>query len=454
MKNKRGLTILALDVILFFILLNSLPFNEMENRGLALLIFIGILWLTEAFHITVTALLSPIMAVLLNVLNTKEAFAPFANPIIFMFLGGFIIAAILNIQKIDLWIAQRIIYLARGNLKKTVLYLFSVTAGLSLFINNTAVTAMMLPLTLGILRQMEFEQNKKLYVFVLLGVAFSSSIGGIGTLVGSTPNAFLASQLNISFTQWLYYGFPVACVLLLSMVYALLFILKPNFNVQFNVEVKKELLNPTQKTTLIIFAITALTLVLSSFIQPLLSKALNLDQKIANFDAIIAMTSVLILCIANTADWPEIQERTEWGVLLLFGGGLTLSAVLQKTGASKILADTIVEHIGTHGFLLLTLSLTTFIIFLTEFASNTATAALMTPIFISVAQKMGLPEISLAAIVAIGASCAFMLPIATPPNAIVFSTGYIKQKDMVKVGLILNIVCIIVITILSSLLWM
>ena len=418
-KNPtRGYMILALDFLLFLALIKMLPFTPMENRGLALLIFIGILWLTEAFNITVTSLMVPILAIGLNVLPTKAAFAPFSEPIIFMFFGGFVLAAVMNIQKLDLWIANHIIRLARGNLKLTVLYLFAATAGLSLFINNTAVAAMMLPLTLGILKKVDLKTNRALYVFVLLGVAFSASIGGIGTLTGSAPNAILASQLKITFSEWLFYGIPVAILLMIGMVFSLLVVLRPNFNVPFEISLEGIPLTSKRKITLAVFVIAAFFLVFGSWLEPFIRSVLELSQPIKNFDAVVAMTAVIILCITHTATWSEIQDRTEWGVLMLFGGGLVLGIVLKETGASKILADTIVNYIGVQHWLVMTLVLTAFIVFLTEFTSNTATAALMTPIFISVAEGLGLPPVSLAAIVACSASCAFMLPIATPPNAI------------------------------------
>ncbi len=452
-KSTRGYIILALDFLLFLTLIKMLPFTPMENRGLALLVFIGILWLTEAFNITVTSLMVPILAIGLNVLPTKAAFAPFSEPIIFMFFGGFVLAAVMNIQKLDLWIANHIIRLASGNLKLTVLYLFAATAGLSLFINNTAVAAMMLPLTLGILKKVDLKTNRDLYVFVLLGIAFSASIGGIGTLTGSAPNAILASQLKITFSEWLFYGMPVTILLMIGMVFSLLVILRPNFNVPFEISLEEIPMTGKRKITLAVFVIAAFFLVFGSWLEPMIRSALELSQPIKNFDAVVAMTAVIILCVTHTATWSEIQDRTEWGVLMLFGGGLVLGIVLKETGASKILADTIVSYIGVQHWLVMTLVLTAFIVFLTEFTSNTATAALMIPIFISVAEGVGLPSVSLAAIVACSASCAFMLPIATPPNAIVFSTGYIKQSEMVKVGFLLNIISTLVIGGLTYFFW-
>ena len=311
-KNPlRGVIILALDLILFFTLLNTLPFSTQENRGLALLIFVGILWLTEAFNITVTSLMVPIFAIMLNVLSTKAAFAPFSEPIIFMFFGGFVIAAVLNMQKIDLWIANHIIRLAKGRLKLTIIYLFIVTAGLSLFINNTAVAALMLPLTLGILHQLDFNQHRRVYVFVLLGIAFSSSIGGMGTLVGSAPNALLAAQIKVSFSEWLAYGIPVAALLMVAMVFSLLVVLRPNFNVPFEAKIEHIPLNAKRIATLLIFILTALCLTFSSLIEPVLRQALALKEPIKSFDAVIAMIAVIGLCITSTATWKEVQEWIE-----------------------------------------------------------------------------------------------------------------------------------------------
>ncbi|QLB20334.1 transporter [Vespertiliibacter pulmonis] len=453
MPNRRGYFILSISLAIFFLLLNILPFSLKENKGLALLVFVAILWLTEAFHITMTALLVPIFAIFLGVLSTEAAFAPFSKPIIFMFFGGFVIAAVLRIQKIDMWIAGHIIRLAKGSLKLTIIYLFTATAFLSMFINNTAVAAMMLPLTLGILSKIEVEGNRNLYVFVLLGIAFSSSIGGIGTLVGSTPNALLALLTDVTFSEWLPYGMPVMLLLMPAMIFSLWIVLKPNFNVPFTSSVEDVSLTGIRLFTLVVFILTSILLILSKFIEPHLRLFFDIPNQIKNFDSVIAMIAVVVLGMSGTATWKQIQEKTEWGVLMLFGGGLVLSIVLKDTGASKILADTIVSFVGDKHWLFMTVILTSFIVFLTEFTSNTASAALLMPIFISVANSLNLPVLSLAAIIATGASCAFMLPIATPPNAIVFSTGFIKQKEMAKVGLLLNVICIMVIGGLSYFCW-
>ena len=395
----------------------------------------------------------PILAIGLGLINTQKALAPFATPIIYMFFGGFVIAAVLQIQQLDKIIANYIVRLAKGNLKLSVAYLFGVTTFLSMWINNTAVAAMMLPLTIGMLKGLNAEKNYRLYAFTLLGMAFCASIGGIGTLVGSAPNAILASQIQVTFTEWLGYGFPVMLLLLPSMLFALWVILRPNFHVEFAPSLEKVSFTKKNIITLIIFSVMALLLLFSSVLNPWFSGLLGLEKKIDSFDSVIALTVVVIIGVTGVAKWKEIQQRVEWGVLMLFGGGLTLSIVMKDSGASKIMADTIVQFTNEKPLWVLCFVVSAFIIFLTEFTSNTASAALIMPIVISVAQTLNLPPIALAAIIACGASCAFMLPIATPPNAIVFATGHVKQVDMAKVGFILNLFCIGIIGSMAYFVW-
>ena len=454
LSKYKSLIILALDFVFMLVLIKILPFSAQENRGLALLIFIGILWLTEAFNITVTSLMVPVLAIGLGLINTQKALAPFSTPIIYMFFGGFVVAAVLQIQNLDKIIANYIIRLAKGNLKLSITYLFTVTTFLSMWINNTAVAAMMLPLTMGMLKGINAEKNHRLYAFVLLGMAFSASIGGIGTLVGSAPNAILASQIQVTFTEWLGYGFPVMILLVPSMIFSLWVILRPDFSVDFNPSLEKVSFNRKNIITLLIFIGMAIMLLFSSLLNPWITAFLELPKKIENFDTVIALCVVIFICVSGVASWKEIQERVEWGVLVLFGGGLTLSIVMKDSGASKIMADSIVQFVQTKPLWVLCFVMTAFIIFLTEFTSNTASAALIMPIVISVAQSMNLPSIALAAIIACGASCAFMLPIATPPNAIVFATGNVKQLDMAKVGLILNLFCIAIIGSMTYFVWL
>ena len=453
-KNHKNGIIFILDIVLFFVLLNVLPYEPKASSGLALLAFVAVLWLTEALHVTVTALLVPLLAIALDLVSTKQALVAFADPTIFLFFGGFSLATALHIQKLDKMIANKIMALARGNLFIAIIYLFLITAFLSMWMSNTATAAMMLPLAMGILSQLDREKEHNTYVFVLLGIAYSASIGGMGTLVGSPPNAIVASNLHLTFADWLWYGLPIMIILLPLMIGTLYIIFKPKLNINFEQSFESIEMNSVRVLTLVIFVVIALTWVFSGQINPLISGLLGLQKNIASFDSVVALLAAIVICSTGIASWKQIQESTDWGVLMLFGGGLTLSAVLKDSGASKILADSIVFMIEGQHFYLIGLLVAAFIIFLTEFTSNTASAALLVPIFISIAQSLGMPEIGLALIIGLGASCAFMLPVATPPNAIVFGSGQVKQSEMVKAGFVLNLVCIVVISTIGYMFWL
>lgn len=453
-KNHKNSIIFIADIVLFFFLLKFLPFAPKENAGLALLGFIAVLWLSEALHVTITALLVPLLAIALNLVTTKQALATFSDPTIFLFFGGFALATALHMQKLDKMIANKIMTLAQGNLLIAVIYLFLITAFLSMWMSNTATAAMMLPLAMGILSRMDREKEHNTYVFVLLGIAYSASIGGMGTLVGSPPNAIVASNLHLTFSDWLWYGLPVMIILMPLMIGTLWIVFKPKLNMKFEQSFEKIEMNQKRILTLVIFGFIALCWIFSGQINPLISGLLGLQKNIASFDSVVALLAAIIICSTGVANWKQIQENTDWGVLMLFGGGLTLSAVLKDSGASKILADGIVFLVQDQHYYLIGLLVATFIIFLTEFTSNTASAALLVPIFISIAQSLGIPEIGLALIIGLGASCAFMLPVATPPNAIVFGTGCVEQKEMVRAGFVLNIVCVLVIATVGYFFWL
>ena len=445
--------IFCLNMVFFALLLKFLPFDPQANKGLALLAFVAVLWLTEAVHVTITAILVPILAIALGLVGTKDALVAFADPTIFLFFGGFALATALHIQKLDSLIANRIMALARGNLFVAVLYLFGVTAFLSMWISNTATAAMMLPLAMGVLSKLDREREHNTYTFVLLGIAYSASIGGMGTLVGSPPNAIVASQLHLTFADWLWYGLPIMFLLMPLMIGILYVIFKPRLNIHFEQNFEKIEMNAARWKTLGIFLFVALCWIFSSQLNPMISGLFGLTKKIGSFDSVVALVAAALIAIAGVASWKQIQDNTEWGVLMLFGGGLTLSSVLKNSGASQIMADGIVFLIEGGHFYMIGLIVAAFIIFLTEFTSNTASAALLVPIFISIAQTLGMPEIGLALIIGLGASCAFMLPVATPPNAIVFGTGAVKQSDMVKAGVVLNIICVFVIATFGYMFW-
>ncbi|WP_341664110.1 DASS family sodium-coupled anion symporter [Vibrio sp.] len=443
--NRNSLIVLA-DVALFVILYFTLPFEPQVVLGLSMLAFIGILWLTEALHVTVTAILVPVMAVLLGIFDTQTALNNFSNSIIFLFLGGFALAAAMHRQGLDKVIAEKVLLVARGKMSTAVFMLFGVTAGLSMWISNTATTAMMLPLVLGVLSKVNSESGHKTYVFVLLGMAYSASIGGIATVVGSPPNAIAAAEVGLSFTDWMSFGLPTSLLLLPIAIAVLFYVLKPNLSGQFELDHAPVDWDKGKMVTLAIFALTVCLWIFSKPINAMIGGY-------AKFDTIVALGAVIAVNFARVVHWKDIEKTADWGVLLLFGGGICLSNVLKATGTSVFLANELSHLISQLGIIVVVAIIAAFVVFLTEFASNTASAALLIPIFASVAEAFGLSPIVLSVLIAVAASCAFMLPVATPPNAIVFGSGHIKQSEMMRVGFILNLICVFVLTLVATIFW-
>ncbi|MCQ1059069.1 SLC13 family permease [Photobacterium sp. DNB23_23_1] len=442
----RNSIILLADIALFTLLLNTLPFEKNVVVGLSILAFVAVLWLTEALHVSITAILVPILAVGFDIFPTPAALSNFANPIIFLFLGGFALAAALHKQELDKAIADKVLIIAQGRMSVAVFMLFGVSAMLSMWISNTATTAMMLPLVLGVLNKVNAKSERSTYVFVLLGIAYCASIGGIATVVGSPPNAIAAAEVGLSFTEWMAFGLPVSIVLLPITVALLYFVLKPNLNHTFELDHKPVEWNNSKLATLVIFGITVMLWILSKPINGMLGG-------IKSFDTLVALSAIVMLGASRVVQWKDIEKSTDWGVLLLFGGGICLSNVLKATGTSVFLAHSLSGFLEQAGLFFTILVIAGFVVFLTEFASNTASAALLVPVFATVAEALGVSPVILSALIAVAASCAFMLPVATPPNAIVFGSGHIKQSDMMKVGIYLNVLCIAVLSSLAYLFW-
>ncbi len=436
----KGLIVVAIAAIISFIIYSVLPFEVSANKGLAMLFFIGVLWLTEAIHVTITAILVVVVGTLIGIpdFNAKVGLQSFASPIIYLFFGGFALAAALHVQKLDRKIALKILSLSGGKLSTAVLLIFGVTAFLSMWISNTATTAMMLPLALGILTQVDSKEDRGTFVFVLLGIAYSASLGGLGTIVGSPPNAIAAKALDIAFVDWMKFGIPMMLILLPVLLGAMYLYLKPNLNRTMTLQQDENI--PWTKPrvlTIAVFIITAVSWILS--------KQIGAAVGIEDTDAVVALLAAVAVVSLGLVSWKQVSDNTDWGVLMLFGGGIALSNILKVSGASLVLGETVANGLQTAPLLVVMLAISAFIIFLTEFASNTASAALLVPVFVAIAEHMGIPSEVLVLIIGIGASCAFMLPVATPPNAIVFGTGLIKQTEMIRTGVILNIISTVIV---------
>ena len=435
----RGLACAALAALAYA----SAPPPDALRAGLAIFVLVGGLWMTQALHLSVTALLVPLLAVLAGLMDLRTALASFAHPIIFLFLGGFALAAALQQQGLDRRLALAVLRLAAGRRSRAVALLFGLTALLSMWISNTATAAMMLPLALGLLADDDGPRER---AFVLLGVAYSASIGGIGTLVGSPPNAIAAAQAGIGFAEWMRIGVPLVLLMLPLMAGVLHLVLRPRLAAAVAAPEPPGAGRPwtrPQRITLAVFGLAAAGWIGAA---PL-GRALGIG---ADVDSAVAVAAVIALVAGGAIGWPEIERRIHWGVLLLFGGGLALSAVMAASGASAFLAAALTSALHGAPTVMLLLAVVTFVVFLTELVSNTAAAALLVPIFLGVAAALGLPPPLFAAAIAVSASCAFMLPVATPPNAIVYATDEVPQATMMRCGLVLNLVCIGVITALAA----
>ena len=427
MKKIIGLT-------LFLLLAGALLLSGIDplvKKGLFVLLFAAVFWIFEILPLPVTALSVPLLGIFLGIDSVKGSFSSFAHPIIFLFFGGFALATALTKYSLDRLIAYKIVSLSKGSFLASAFLLFTATAFVSMWISNTSTTAMMLPLALGVIGAVR-GKDWRLKHFILLGVAYSASVGGIGTLVGSPPNGITAANLGIGFTDWLKFGLPTVLILLPLLFLILYFYFRPKPQGEITFEEVEFEIDRGRALVLLVFLITVLGWLFS---KPI-SHFLGINKY---FDAAVAVFAVVLLFALKLVNWEEIEEGTDWGTLILFGGGITLSHFLKITGTSKFIASVFVETVSGLPPFFLVLSVTLFMIFMTELMSNTATAAIFVPILISAAKGLGLPAEELAIPAGIAASCAFMLPVATPPNAIVYGTGEVKQENMLKVGFLLNI---------------
>jgi solute carrier family 13 (sodium-dependent dicarboxylate transporter), member 2/3/5 len=413
------------------------------GRGLALFVLVGSLWVTQALPLPVTALAVPLLAVASGLLPARQALAPFAHPVIFLFLGGFALAAALRQQGLDRALVGAVLQLAGGRRRLAILMLAGLTALLSMWMSNTATVALMLPLALGLLALEEDQADAAPPVreraFVLLALAYSASIGGMATLIGSPPNAIAAGQAGISFAQWLAIGGPLALLMWPLMLGVLALLLRPRLSGR--IAVARETLDWTRPriVTAAVFAMAVAGWVLGGPLGAALGIA-------ADMDTVVALAAILALAAGGALDWSALERHVQWGVLLLFGGGLALGEVMSGSGASRFLAQALLGWLQEAPLPLVVLGVVAFVVFLTELVSNTASAALLLPLLLPVAGAMGLPPVAMAAAIGISASCAFMLPVATPPNAMVFGTGQVASTTMMRCGFWLNLMAIGVIT--------
>jgi sodium-dependent dicarboxylate transporter 2/3/5 len=442
----------------------------------ALLILMVIWWITEAVPLPATALLPAVILPLLHVIGTsgkaiheftiKNALLNYANPVIYLFLGGFLIAAAMQKWGLDrrltLWL------LTRGNLANSsssiLLGMMAVSAFLSMWISNTATTAMMLPIGLGILHLMKLKPGESRYgTILMLGIAWAASIGGVGTIIGTPPNGIALGILNSTFAQdptyhritffdWMKFGVPY--VLIMIPVAWMLLILRNPPEIQSLVGGKERLIKERtalgplrrgEKLTIFAFFCAIVLWMSNPFWDTLLPE--NIAKQISWIDEYSIGLFVGVICFLLPVNFKKSEfllewqdtKFVDWGTLLLFGGGIALSDAMFKTGLASWIAYSFVAGLGTPSTLVMMIAIVLLVDFLTEVTSNTAITGMIVPIVISIAINSGQNPITLSIAAAVAASMAFMLPVATPPNALVYGTGYIKLKDMVSNGFMLDI---------------
>jgi sodium-dependent dicarboxylate transporter 2/3/5 len=465
LSRKLGL---LLGPILFLIISN-LPNALISEKGdavIAIAAWMIIWWITEAVSISVTALLPLLLFPLLDILPIAEVGANYGSPIIFLFFGGFVMALALEKVNLHKRIALTIINITGTTPDKVVLGFMIATAALSMWISNTASTVVMLPIAMsviGLLLNDEDGFTKKDSNFalsVMLGIAFSANAGGIATVIGTPPNSVMIGLLEneynieISFLKWMVIGVPFSAVLLIISYLVLVKWMFPSGQLKFAASknvIKDELtkLGPMggkEKMVLIIFGVTVFLWIFRTLINKILPD-LGLSDTIISMLAAISLFAIPYNLKKGDflIHWGD-THKLAWGILILFGGGLALAKGMNVSGIVDLVAYSIAS--SEISILFTAILLIILMLFMTELMSNVALVAVLAPVVAGIAIGLEIPILYLLIPVTIASSCAFMLPMATPPNAIVFASGYIKVHQMARVGLILNLISVALLVVL------
>lgn len=419
----------------------------------------AIWWVTEALPIAITALLPVALLPLLDIRPIEEAAAPYANPLIFLFLGGFILAEAIQRWGLHRRLSLLVLSLSGTRPDRVIAGFMVATAGLSMWVSNTATAALMLPIALSVLNLVDSGSDdtaqKNLSLCLLLGIAMSANIGGMATIIGTPPNAILAGYLsdnhgiNISFGEWMLVAFPLSVLLLAIAWWFLTRIIYPVAKVELSglsvlLDDERQSLGRMivpEKAVATVFVLVAFAWLSRPWIE-------NHFPGIGLSDAGIAILGALLLFVIPAEwrrlrflmDW-ETARKLPWGVLLLVGGGLSLGSAIESSGLAAHAAEALYALAGLQTWVIMA-GVITLIMLLSHVTSNTATAATMLPLASSLALALEIPLLFLTIPVAMAASCAFMLPVATPPNAIIFSSNRITVPQMVSAGAVISLLTI------------
>ena len=455
---------LIIGPLIFIIIVSFYHPKGLEPAGIAVLAtacWMAVWWIAEAVPIAITSLLPIVLFPLTGGLGISDTTAAYGDKIIFLYMGSFMIALAIERWNLHKRIALQVIYIIGTNLPKIILGFMIATALLSMWISNTATAVMMFPIGLSVVRQFGNDRQGtpiKEEIFgkaLMLAIAYSASIGGMATLIGTPPNLVFAGVIQktfgkeITFMNWLIIGLPVSMLLLALgwryLVYHAFRLKNISFPAGKNeIGMQLKALGPLQKEeirVIWVFAITALIWIFRGILEKFIP---GLDDTIP---AILAGISLFIIPAKREKrkliTW-EDALKMPWGIFLLFGGGLALAAGFSKSGLAAWIAGQFVAF-QYLPLLILLLLLVAAVNFLTEITSNTATTAMLLPILAPLALSINANPYQLMIAATLAASCAFMLPVATPPNAIVFGSGYLRIPDMVKTGIVMNIVSILLV---------
>lgn len=464
--NSLPLLFVGIATAVLLYLINPLGLDPKGARVLALAALMIFWWVSEALPLPVVALTPLVLFPLLGVQSIKETAVGYSNPVVFLFMGGFFIGLAIEKWNLHRRIALKIVYLTGTSGDRIILGFILATGFLSMWLSNTATAMMMFPIALSVIHVMKtsVKQEKAMSNFamsLMLVIAYASNFGGIATIIGTPPNVayvgFMQDRYHysVAFMDWMKICMPLSILILLCLYFVMTKWLYPNHIRHDEVThayIRTELrtLGPLQKPelrTLIIFMLTISLWITKDIINSY--KWITLD------DNMIALFGALLLFIvpsgSGAADaeekilhWDDTQ-RMPWGILLLFGGGIALADALESAGIIKLLGNFLSTWSGT-GQLALIFMVTFSSLFLSEVMSNIAQVIVLSPLICGISDAMGVHPLLLGLPMTLGASCASMMPMGTPPNAIVFSSGYIPLRQMIRAGFVMNIICGILIT--------
>jgi len=462
MAKKIGLVVGPLLFLIFY----NLPFtiiNPEADSVIAVALWMIAWWITEAVSISVTALIPLTIFPLVGIMPMKAVASSYGSPIVFLFFGGFVMALALEKVNLHKRIALNIVKVTGTSPDKVILGFMLATAFLSMWISNTATTVVMLPIALSVIALLindedGFTKNDKNFALALmLGIAYAANVGGIATIIGTPPNTVMVGfmeqeyQTNISFLKWMTIGLPFSCLMLGIIYFILTKFAYPN-NLG-KLEVAKTIideqiaalgkLQATEKRVLIIFAATIFLWMFRTYINEWLPFIKLSDAGISMLAALSLFTIPFKFNRGEfILEWKD-TVKLPWGILILFGGGLALASGLSGAGVIDYIGEVVASN-KTLTALVVGSILIAVMLFMTELMSNVALVAIFVPVIAGIAIGLDQKVLHLVIPITMASSCAFMLPMATPPNAIVFASGYIKVHEMAKAGVYLNIISILI----------